>query len=60
MKVEVTAPLEFQTAIIGGLNKRRGIIENTESDNDYCTVTAEVPLNAMFGYSTDLRSQTQV
>lgn len=59
MKVEVTAPLEFQTSIIGGLNKRRGIIENTESDNDYCTVTAEVPLNSMFGYSTDLRSQTQ-
>ncbi len=59
MKVEVTAPEEFQGAIVGQLNQRRGIIQTTESRESYVVAVAEVPLNMMFGYSTDLRSATQ-
>jgi elongation factor G len=59
MKLEVSAPDEFQGAIIGQLNQRRGIICNTTMDNGYVVVEAEVPLNMMFGYSTDLRGATQ-
>ncbi len=58
MKVEVSAPVEFQGSVVGQVNQRRGVILETVSDENV-TVTAEVPLNAMFGYSTDLRSATQ-
>jgi elongation factor G len=58
MKVEVEAPVEFQGSIVGQVNQRRGVILETKSD-DNVTITAEVPLNSMFGYSTDLRSATQ-
>jgi elongation factor G len=58
MKVEIEAPVEFQGAVVGQVNQRRGVILETVSD-DTVTVTAEVPLNTMFGYSTDLRSATQ-
>jgi elongation factor G len=58
MKVEVEAPVEFQGSVVGQINQRRGVILETVSDENV-TVTAEVPLNAMFGYSTDLRSATQ-
>lgn len=59
MNVAITAPLEFQGAVIGGLNKRKGTIVDTEIQEDFFTVTADVPLNDMFGYSTELRSATQ-
>ena len=59
MKLEVAAPEEFQGAIIGQLNQRRGIIVDTSMENAYVTVICEVPLKEMFGYSTDLRSATQ-
>ncbi|GAB5465822.1 MAG: elongation factor G [Candidatus Kapaibacteriales bacterium] len=59
MKLETSAPEEFQGVVIGQLNQRRGIIVNTSSDNGYVVVEAEVPLKEMFGYSTDLRSATQ-
>lgn len=59
MKLEVSAPDEFQGAVIGQLNQRRGVIVNTTSDNGYVVVEAEVPLNQMFGYATDLRGNTQ-
>ncbi len=58
MKVEVEAPVEFQGAVVGQVNQRRGVILETKSDENV-TITAEVPLNSMFGYSTDLRSATQ-
>ena len=58
MKVEVEAPVEFQGSVVGQVNQRRGVILETKSD-DNVTITAEVPLNSMFGYSTDLRSATQ-
>lgn len=59
MKLEVSAPEEFQGVIIGQLNQRRGIIINTSIDASYVVVESEVPLKEMFGYSTDLRSSTQ-
>ncbi|MFZ5445332.1 MAG: elongation factor G [Myxococcota bacterium] len=59
MKVEVRAPSEFQGSVVGQVNQRRGVIQETSTAENYVTVTAEVPLNTMFGYSTDLRSATQ-
>jgi elongation factor G len=58
MKVEIEAPVEFQGSVVGQVNQRRGVILETVSDENV-TVTADVPLNTMFGYSTDLRSATQ-
>lgn len=59
MKLETSAPEEFQGVVIGQINQRRGVIINTNIDTGYVTVEAEVPLKEMFGYSTDLRSATQ-
>ena len=59
MKLEVSAPEEFQGTVIGQINQRRGVIVGTETDAGYVTVESEVPLSEMFGYSTDLRSVTQ-
>ncbi len=58
MKVEIEAPQEFQGAVVGQVNQRRGVILDTQPGETF-TVVAEVPLNTMFGYSTDLRSATQ-
>ena len=60
MTVEVTAPQEFQGAVLSSLNKRRGVITGTDATEGWCTVFADVPLNDMFGYATELRSSTQV
>jgi elongation factor G len=59
MKVEVQAPEDFQGSVVGQLNQRRGTILSTENREGYVVAVAEVPLNSMFGYSTDLRSATQ-
>jgi elongation factor G len=59
MLVEVQFPEEFQGAVIGQLNQRRGAIMSTEKQETAVTAMAEVPLADMFGYSTDLRSATQ-
>ena len=59
MKVEIEGPSEFQGAIFGTVNQRRGMIVSSTEDNSVCTVDAEVPLAEMFGYSTVLRSMTQ-
>ena len=59
MKVEVSAPEEFQGNVLGQINQRRGIIMGTQTVDAFTTVEAEVPLSEMFGYSTELRSGTQ-
>jgi elongation factor G len=59
MKVAVEGPTEFQGAVMGSLNQRRGIIVGTFEEGTYTVVEAEVPLAEMFGYSTVLRSLTQ-
>ncbi|KAF8995537.1 elongation factor G, mitochondrial [Cyathus striatus] len=59
MTVEVVAPGEFQSAVIGGINTRRGTIVDSEVRDDEFTAVAEVALNDMFGYSNNLRGSTQ-
>jgi elongation factor G len=59
MLVEVQFPEEFQGAVIGQLNQRRGAILSTEKTDAFVQAVAEVPLADMFGYATDLRSATQ-
>ena len=59
MKVAVEGPSEFQGAVMGSLNQRRGIIIGTFEEGNYTVVEAEMPLAEMFGYSTTLRSLTQ-
>ena len=59
MKVSVEGPSEFQGAVIGTLNQRRGTIQGMTEADGYANVDAEVPLSEMFGYSTVLRSSTQ-
>jgi len=55
MTVEVETPSEFQGAIVGDLNSRRGIIMETTVRDTYTVVRAEVPLASMFGYATVVR-----
>ncbi len=59
MKVAVETPTEFQGAVMGSLNQRRGMILGTQDEGNISVIEAEVPLAEMFGYSTILRSGTQ-
>lgn len=59
MHVEVQAPAEFHSTVIGGINKRKGQLLGSDVNERYVTLWADVPLSQMFGYSTDLRSSTQ-
>ncbi|MTD44325.1 elongation factor G [Conexibacter sp. W3-3-2] len=58
-KVEVVTPEEFLGTVIGDLSSRRGRVEGQEPRGNALAVTAYVPLSEMFGYVTDLRSNTQ-
>ncbi|PIP36950.1 MAG: elongation factor G [Desulfobacterales bacterium CG23_combo_of_CG06-09_8_20_14_all_52_9] len=59
MKVVVETPTEFQGAVMGSLNQRRGIIEGSQDEGLFCVIESRAPLSEMFGYSTVLRSLTQ-
>ena len=59
MKLEVSCPDEFQGAVIGQINQRRGLVKGTETQKNWTVIEAETPLAEMFEYSTDLRSATQ-
>ncbi|MDR0407811.1 MAG: elongation factor G [Campylobacteraceae bacterium] len=59
MKVEVETPEDFMGDVIGDLNRRRGQINSMDDRSGLKIVNAFCPLATMFGYSTDLRSQTQ-
>jgi elongation factor G len=57
--VEVVVPEDFLGDVIGDLSRRRGRIEGQERRGNALAVTGRVPLSEMFGYATDLRSNTQ-
>ena len=59
MTVEVTAPIEFQGAVTAQMQRRHAVVTGTDSAGDWVSLFCEVPLNDMFGYSTELRSATQ-
>jgi elongation factor G len=58
MKVVVTTPEDFVGNVTGDLNRRRGVIINSEQRGNTRIVEAEVPLSEMFGYTTELRSMS--
>jgi elongation factor G len=58
MKVVVTTPEEFVGNVTGDLNRRRGLIINSDQRGNTRIVEAEVPLSEMFGYTTELRSMS--
>jgi elongation factor G len=61
MAVEIDIPQEFQGTVVAGVNRRMGLISSSDvsEDGSSVKVQAEVPLANMFGYSTELRSNTQ-
>lgn len=59
MEVEVVTPEDYMGDVIGDLSARRGKIEGMSTRGSGRVVTALVPLSEMFGYATDVRSQTQ-
>jgi elongation factor G len=59
MKVEVVTPEDYMGDVMGDVTRRRGILQGMEDCPSGKVVNAHVPLSEMFGYATDLRSQTQ-
>lgn len=59
MLVTITAPTEFQSAVIALVNKRSGVINDTEVAMDEFTMLADCSLEGMFGFATNLRAATQ-
>ena len=59
MLVDIITPAEFMGEVIGDINARRGEIQAVSPKGATSEITAKVPLKALFGYSTDLRSATQ-
>jgi elongation factor G len=57
--VEIVTPEEFLGEVIGDLSRRRGRVEGQERRGNALAVNGRVPLSEMFGYATDLRSNTQ-
>lgn len=56
MAVDAITPIEYQGEILGDISRRRGNIQNVLNDGLTCTITAQVPLQNLFGYAMDLRS----
>lgn len=59
MAVEVETPEQYMGDVMGNLSGRRGKIEGMDDRAGSKVIRAKVPLGEMFGYATDLRSQTQ-
>ena len=59
MRVNVIVPDEYMGTVIGDIASRRGNIDGQENENGTARIRAFVPLSEMFGYATDLRSNTQ-
>jgi len=59
MLVDIITPAEFMGEVIGDINARRGEIQAVSPKGATSEIAAKVPLKALFGYSTDLRSVSQ-
>jgi len=59
MKAEVSVPAEFMGDIMALLTRKAALITGTDEQDGWSILTAEVPLNEMFGFSSELRSRTQ-
>jgi elongation factor G len=59
MAVEIVTPDDYVGTVMGDLSSRRGIILGQTPRGNATAISAKVPLAEMFGYSTDLRSNTQ-
>jgi elongation factor G len=59
MAVEVVTPEEYMGEVIGDITSRRGRVQSMEARGNAQVITCRVPLSEMFGYATDLRSQSQ-
>lgn len=59
MKTVITAPNEFQGNIVGLMNKRNSVINETDIGPEDFTLYADCSLHAMFGFSSQLRAATQ-
>jgi elongation factor G len=59
MRLEVTSPDDHIGDVIGDLNSRRAKVENLEPRDGVQVIRAAVPMAELFGYATDLRSNTQ-
>ncbi|GEN27885.1 elongation factor G [Halovibrio variabilis] len=59
MKVEIVTPEDFMGDVMGDLSRRRGLVQGMDDSSSGKVIRATVPLGEMFGYATDLRSQTQ-
>ena len=59
MKVEITTPDEYLGDVMGDVSSRRGRIQGMNPKNGVHVLDAFIPLAEMFGYATDLRSNTQ-
>lgn len=58
MAVEVVTPDEYTGTITGDLNKRRGMMKGMDTRGTSTVVKADVPLSELFGYVTDLRTNS--
>ena len=59
MELEIRAPDTYMGEIIGNLAAKRGVIRRADSDGSEVLIEADIPLAGMFGYASELRSQTQ-
>ena len=59
VKVVTITPEDYVGAVMGDLNSRRGTVQSMEPGNGVTEITSHVPLSEMFGYATDLRSNSQ-
>ena len=59
MKVVIVTPDDYMGSVMGDVNSRRGQIQSMDEISGAQQITAMIPLSNMFGYATDLRSNTQ-
>lgn len=59
MDVEVVTPEDYVGDVMGDLSSRRGMIQGQDKRGNAAVIKCKVPLSEMFGYATDLRSNTQ-